>query len=135
MKIGIGTANFGNKYGFNNININSSKKIKAILYSVKSLGINMLDSSPTYGNSEKLLVKNDLSNCKVITKIKILNNRKKKNLFFEIKKSLLKLGINKFYAILIHQGSDIKFKKDKIINLLKYLKKKKTCFKNWYIYL
>ena len=75
MKIGIGTANFGNKYGLDNININSSKKIKRIIDFAKSYDIDMLDSAATYGYSEKLFGKNDLSNFKIITKLKISKNK------------------------------------------------------------
>ena len=112
MKIGIGTANFDQKYGINKSKIKSSKEIHNILNLAMFSGIKILDSSPCYGNSEKLLGKNKLDNFKIITKIKILSHEKKtrnlkKIIFTKIKKSLQKLKIKKLYAVLIHRSSDL----------------------------
>ena len=142
MKIGIGTANFGREYGLiNQSNIKSTKKISKILGLAINSKIKILDTSPNYGISEKILGKNKLSNFKIVTKIKFLPREKKtKNLnkliFTKIKRSLLKLKIKKFYAILIHQSSDMRnIRSRKILKILRELKKKKTCIKNRNFYL
>ena len=136
MKIGIGTANFGQEYGLiNQSNIKSTKKISKILGLAINSKIKILDTSPNYGISEKILGKNKLSNFKIVTKIKFLPREKKtKNLnkfiFTKIKRSLLKLKIKKFYAILIHQSSDMKnIRGRKILKILRELKKKKLVSK------
>ena len=68
MEIGIGTANFGQKYGLiNQSNIKTSKKISNILGLAINSKIKILDTSPNYGISEKILGKNKV-NIQFITK-------------------------------------------------------------------
>jgi hypothetical protein len=136
MKIGIGTANFGQKYGLiKQSNIKSAKKISKILGLAINSKIKILDTSPNYGVSEKILGKNKLNNFKIITKIKFSPREKKtKNLnkliFTKIKRSLLKLKIKKFYAVLIHQSYDMKnIRGGNILKILRKLKKKKLVSK------
>jgi len=130
MKIGLGTANFGQKYGLTRKNINSNKEIEKILkFSNKSI-IKLIDTSDNYGSSETLLGNNNLKNFKIITKLKISVNEKKSDnleniVFKKIEDSLSKLNIKKLYAILLHNSDDLKGdKKHKLIKVLKKLKKK-----------
>ena len=130
MKIALGTANFGQKYGLSKKNIKSNKKIKKILKFSNNSNIKLIDTSDNYGSSEALLGKNNLKDFKVITKLKISDNEKKsdnlENIIFEkIEQSLFKLNIKKLYAILLHNSNDLKGnKKYKLIKILKKLKKK-----------
>ena len=107
MNIALGTANFGSKYGINKKNINSIKNIKKILKYCSANKINILDNAQSYGSSEKLLNQCKLKKFKVITKIKLPKKYNKKDINKNIIKSLfetiLKLKINKFYAVLIHK--------------------------------
>ncbi len=130
MKIALGTANFGQKYGLAKKNINSKKEIKKILKFSNISNIKIIDTSGNYGSAESLLGSNDLKNFKVITKLKISAKEKKKDslesiVFNKIKTSLLKLNIKKLYAILLHSSDDLKYKKKYVlIKALKKLKKK-----------
>ena len=130
MKIALGTANFGQKYGLTGKNINSNKKIEKILKFSNNSTIKLIDTSDNYGSSEVLLGKNNLKNFKVITKLKISNNEKKSDdleniVFKKIEESLFKLNIKKLYAILLHSSNDLKGnKKQKLVKILKKLKKK-----------
>ncbi len=130
MKIALGTANFGQKYGLAKKNINSKKEIKKILKFSNISNIKIIDTSGNYGSGESLLGSNDLKNFKVITKLKISAKEKKKDslesiVFNKIKTSLLKLNIKKLYAILLHSSDDLKYKKKYVlIKALKKLKKK-----------
>jgi len=130
MKIGLGTANFGQKYGLTRKNINSNKEIEKILkFSNKSI-IKLIDTSDNYGSSETLLGNNNLKSFKIITKLKISVNEKKSDnleniVFKKIEDSLSKLNIKKLYAILLHNSDDLKGDKEhKLIKVLKKLKKK-----------
>ena len=130
MKIALGTANFGQKYGLTRKNINSNKEIEKILkFSNKSI-IKLIDTSDNYGSSEMLLGNNNLKSFKIITKLKISVNEKKSDnleniVFKKIEDSLSKLNIKKLYAILLHNSDDLKGdKKHKLIKVLKKLKKK-----------
>ena len=130
MKIALGTANFGQKYGLSKKNIKSNTKIKKILKFSNNSNIKLIDTSDNYGSSEALLGKNNLKNFKVITKLKISDNEKKSDdlediIFEKIEQSLFKLNIKKLYAILLHNSNDLKGnKKYKLIKILKKLKKK-----------
>jgi len=130
MKIALGTANFGQKYGLNGKNINSNKKIEKILKFSNNSAIKLIDTSDNYGSSEVLLGRNNLKNFKIITKLKISDNEKKSDdleniVFKKIEESLFKLKIKKLYAILLHSSNDLKGnKKQKLVKTLKKLKKK-----------
>jgi aryl-alcohol dehydrogenase-like predicted oxidoreductase len=130
MKIALGTANFGQKYGLAGKIIKSDKKIKKIIQFANNSKIKLIDTSNNYGSSETLLGNNNLKNFKIITKLKISNDEKKSNnleniVFNKVEESLLKLNIKKLYAILLHESNDLKSnKKHKLIKVLKKLKKR-----------
>ena len=135
MKIALGTANFGQKYGLSKKNIKSNKRIEKILKFSNSSNINLIDTSSNYGSSEILLGKNSLKNFKLVTKIKTSIKEKKSNnleniIYKKVEKSLLKLNTKKLYAILLHDINDLKGnRKHLIIKVLKKLKKKKLVSK------
>ena len=113
MKIGIGTAQLGLKYGI--VNSNSSLSIskndfsKILNLSLKKK-IKILDTAESYGNSEKLigslLLKKKFKNqFNIITKLSDLRFIKSKNIYREIYEkiniSLNNLKIKKIYGLLI----------------------------------
>ena len=130
MKIALGTANFGQKYGLAGKIIKSDKKIEKIIQFANNSKIKLIDTSNNYGSSETLLGNNNLKNFKIITKLKISNDEKKSNnleniVFNKVEESLLKLNIKKLYAILLHESNDLKSnKRHKLIKVLKKLKKR-----------
>ena len=130
MKIALGTANFGQKYGLAGKIIKSDKKVKKIIQFANNSKIKLIDTSNNYGSSETLLGNNNLKNFKIITKLKISNDEKKSNnleniVFNKVEESLFKLNIKKLYAILLHESDDLKSnKRHKLIIVLKKLKKK-----------
>ena len=55
MKLGIGTVQFGQKYGIsNNLEIPNKKEIKKILYFLHEKNIDYIDTAFLYGLSEKI---------------------------------------------------------------------------------
>ena len=66
MKIALGTANFGQKYGLSKKNIKSNTKIKKILKFSNNSNIKLIDTSDNYGSSEALLGKNNLLLFKIV---------------------------------------------------------------------
>tara|TARA_E500000178_G_scaffold356569_1_gene435550 strand:+ start:6405 stop:7250 length:846 start_codon:yes stop_codon:yes gene_type:complete len=114
----IGTANFGQKYGFKKIQVNS-KEIKKILNYAWKKNIRYIDTASFYGNTEKLIGKINDKKFKFISKIKInqkfINNPKL--IEYSVLKTIKNLKIKKLYALLIHNPSYlIKDKKKKIIS-------------------
>ena len=109
-KIAIGTANFCNHYGaFSNKRINENE-IKKVLKICKKFEIDTFDTSPDYGNSEKILGNLAGDNLKIITKIpkfeEIGNNA---NTFFEdlFYKSTENLKTKKIYAVLFRNPTSL----------------------------
>ena len=132
MKIALGTANFNNSYGILKNQISNYNKIKNIPKIINNHKIDYLDTAFDYGDFT--INKNKkISNIKIITKIKLPT--KKKLVFIDnlekiIKKKLLKLNINSFDTILIHDINDLKsvyadrfIKKIRLLKKLNYFKK------------
>ena len=130
MRIALGTANFGQKYGLAEQIIKSKKKVKKIIEFASKSKIELIDTSNNYGSSEALLGNNNLKNFKIMTKLKFSNDEKKSNnlenmVFKKVQESLYKLNIKKLYAILLHESNDLKGNnKHKLIKAMKKLKKK-----------
>jgi aryl-alcohol dehydrogenase-like predicted oxidoreductase len=129
MKLVIGTAQLGMKYGlFNNKKI-SHKEFKKIEKLVLKSKIHFIDTAISYGNSENIIGNSKLKNLNIITKIKF---PKKKSIYIkdwilkEIFKSLNKLKIKYIYGVLIHDYKDLLGKHGRIyLRSLQELKRKK----------
>ena len=125
MKLFIGTAQFGFKYGLNKTKI-KKLEIKNIEKILKKHSLKKFDTAMNYGESEKIIGNLKIKK-KVITKIK-LPKKKPKDLkkWFEEKlnKSLKKLKVKSLYGLLIHDTSDILGKDKEFLNILLDFKKK-----------
>lgn len=122
-KLALGTVQFGIDYGIANkvgqVDHFNSKKIIEI---AKINNIKLLDTASFYGESEKILGKNDISKFKITTKIKnLVNNKILTRDFFEnlIHTSLKNMNINKIYGVLFHSSENLKGKNG--LNILKIL--------------
>jgi aryl-alcohol dehydrogenase-like predicted oxidoreductase len=138
MKLVIGSAQLGMRYGlFNNKKI-SFKEFKKIEKLVLKSKINFIDTATSYGDSEKIIGNSKLKNLHIITKIKIPNKKNiniKNWLLKEISKSLSKLKIKKIYGVLIHNYKDLLGKHGKnYLFSLQELKKKKLLKKSVFLF-
>lgn len=131
-KITLGTVNFGMNYGLRkNRNKVTNHKAKILVRNALKLGINSFDTSPNYGDSEKIIGKllKHIKNKFIATKIQINNdskidfkkidrkiNQSRKNLF-QKKLDLLQIHNAKISHI---KNSKIKiyFKKLKSLNII-----------------
>jgi len=114
-RLGLGTAQFGMNYGISNRRgQNSLEEVKQILDEARNQGIDMLDTSPNYGNSEEVLGKSlkadDYFN--IITKTPVFDDetitQKSGNLLSEYcGRSLARLGYNKLYGLLVHHAENL----------------------------
>jgi len=112
-KLGLGTAQFGLDYGISSargsVNLNEVKKI---LNYAQSKNLGFLDTSPSYGDAEKVLGINNILSFEVITKTRhfdapkinkhdsiILNN--------DLDISLHNLKQKSVYGLLIHNADDL----------------------------
>lgn len=131
-KLIIGCAQFGSKYGISNISKPNLKEQRKILNLAKKNKISFIDTSPAYGNSEENLGKIGVNNFKIISKINKLskaqlkNKHLKKEILDNIKISLKKLKIKKFYGLLLHNSLDLNSKRaDEIYSAMLEAKKLK----------
>ncbi len=105
-RLGIGTVQFGVKYGISNNNGQTSlEEVSKILSLASENGINVLDTASGYGESEKVLEKFDLSKFKVVSKFLPPENEDliEKQLFHSLKN----LKVDSLYGYLAHRASDI----------------------------
>jgi aryl-alcohol dehydrogenase-like predicted oxidoreductase len=127
-KIIIGSANVNKRYGLinNKININEFKKL---LNFAVIKGINTVDTSPQYSNSEKV-IGSLKKNFKIVTKITRIPSKIKK---IEIEKwitnqflqSCKNLRLNKVYGLLLQNAETLLSKNSKFVfRALLNLKKK-----------
>ncbi len=113
--MGLGTAQFGMDYGISNRSgQNSLDEVRQILEEAQTLGINMLDTSPNYGNSEEVLGQclSDNNDFNIITKTpvfdeKIITQKSGDILAEYCECSLEQLGCNTLYGLLVHHAENL----------------------------
>ena len=126
-KIILGSANFNQKYGVkkNFINKNEVKKLLNLAYKSK---IKMIDTSPLYNKSEKIIGLLNNNRFKIISKIpQKPKNIKKKNIKKWLKQSVIislkNLKIKKFECLLLHNANSLLSKNgDEIYKSVKNVK-------------
>jgi aryl-alcohol dehydrogenase-like predicted oxidoreductase len=126
MKLFIGTAQFGFKYGLNKTQIKKSE-IKNIEKILKKKSLKKFDTAINYGESEKIIGNFNIKK-KVITKIKLPIKKPKdlKKWFDEkLNLSLKKLKVKSLYGLLIHDTADILGKNMEFLNILLDYQKKR----------
>lgn len=109
MKLGLGTAQFGIDYGISNKDGRTPKdEVRRILDYAATAGIQVLDTSPSYGVSEQVLgdVAADPQRFKVVTK-----TRPQVSSAYELRtdaqESLRRLSRSSLYGLLLHRSSDL----------------------------
>jgi aryl-alcohol dehydrogenase-like predicted oxidoreductase len=127
MKIAIGTAQFGMKYGISNVGGKvSQESCKEIIKYAASVGINTIDTAMTYGDSEAVLGNIGVKAFKVITKLPEVPEYivdVEGWVIKSVKDSISRLGVECVYGLLLHRPSQLLEPKGyKIITALKLLK-------------
>ena len=128
MKIALGTANFGQKYGLIKKKVTKQEIIK-ILNLCKNNNIKLIDTAINYGDTETELGKYDLSFFKICTKLPKIPYSKKKDVenwvTKNIDQSLKNLNLKKIDYVLMHSTNQLKLERSRIAyNVLHDLKKK-----------
>ncbi len=114
-RLGLGTAQYGMDYGISNRRgQNSLDEVKQILDEAKTLGIEMLDTSPNYGNSEEVLGKCLIKekHFHIVTKTPVFDKniitQKSGDILTEyFESSLEQLGCNTLYGLLVHHAENL----------------------------
>ena len=93
-KIALGTVQFGIDYGINSENGQvRPEEVRCILNYAHLQNIDLLDTAPAYGNSEKVLGEANVQNFKVVTKTRHFDNAEISNDDID----LLKPGSDKIF--------------------------------------
>lgn len=128
MKIAIGSANFGERYGLfgkRKFDKNEVLKLEKLLPDSK---IKFIDTANQYKDSEKIIGKSELKNLNIITKIKLpqkksISTNKYVNKIMSA--TLQRLNKKNLYSLLVHDYRDLLGIKGKhFLKELKILKKK-----------
>lgn len=109
MKLGLGTAQFGIDYGISNKDGRTPKdEVRRILDYAATAGIQVLDTSPSYGVSEQVLgdVAADPQRFKVVTKTRPQVSSASE-LRTDAQESLRRLSRSSIYGLLLHRSSDL----------------------------
>ena len=135
-KLTLGTVQLGMDYGIaNKIGKPKSDVSFDILVAALHGGINTIDTSIDYGNSEKIIgdfIKSDNKNeFNIVTKFNLVNNNSinlnqiRKDIYEQVNSSISTLGIEKIPIYLFHQGKgqDMESYADPVSMVLSELKK------------
>ncbi|MDC6482276.1 aldo/keto reductase [Pelagibacteraceae bacterium] len=128
-KLVLGSANIARTYGINNSNLAKNSSLEDIFILLKRKKIFFIDTAHAYENSERNLSEFNLKKFNIISKLPIMyrdKNKKKieSQIINYVNKSLKKLKIKSFYALLIHNTKDLRGKQgEKIFKTLRLLKK------------
>ena len=110
-KLGIGTAQFGQRYGISNkFGKVSQSEAENILNLAKLNSIDIIDTAISY-NSESCLGNIGVKEYKVVTKLPPVPNGAKNIcewIDLQIKSSLKRLRVNSVYGLLLHNSEDYK---------------------------
>lgn len=113
-KLGIGTVLFGMNYGITKSKQIPFSEIRKILEIAEKYGVKVIDTAPSYGNSEKMLGEalKKSHDFKIVTKtITFPHSYITKEMVDELKKgvyqSLNHLKQDRLYGLLVHQQSDL----------------------------
>ena len=116
MKIAIGSANLGTKYGLFGKKKFEIKEIQKIEKLLSKTNIKFIDTAHQYKNSEEIIGKSKLKKLNIVTKIKLPKQRSS-NIKIIVKKivfkSLKRLNRNSIHSILVHDYKDLLGKKGK----------------------
>lgn len=105
-RIGIGTVQFGTKYGISNkIGQTPIEEVSKILVLALENEISVLDTASGYGESEEVLGQFDLSKFKVVSKF--LPSEKGDIIERQLNQSLKNLKVNTLYGYLAHRVLDV----------------------------
>ena len=119
MKLAIGTAQFGMKYGISNINGKVSQEdCKKIINYATSAGINTIDTAMAYGDSEEVLGSIGINPFKVITKLPEVPKSAvdiSDWIIKSVKDSVSRLGLESLYGLLLHRPHQLFEEKGKEI--------------------
>ena len=125
----LGTANLGERYGISASDISKNNSFKRIFSLLKKEKVFFIDTANSYKNAQKYLKKVNVKKFKIIYKIPKYKEENldilKKKVINHVERSLKRLNISRFYALLVHDTKELNGNKGKkIFETLKLFKKR-----------
>lgn len=130
MKLALGTAQFGSDYGINNTNgkVSIDNVVRIVEYS-RSVGINVIDTATSYGESEEHLGIVGVDDFNIITKLPSIPeyiSDVDSWIINEVNASIKRLNVKNLYCLMLHRPNQLlEGRGEDIISSLKKLKKSK----------
>ncbi len=111
-KLVLGTVQFGLDYGVAGGRCIPEEEIHSILSLARNAGVDVLDTAPTYGNSEEVIgryLNDEPGVFRIITKVPPLDKSRNPVALLQetFRCSLELLGVDSVYALLVHSTSDL----------------------------
>lgn len=110
-KLAFGTAQWGGHYGISNKTGPLGEKAgKEVLALGRQKGMDTIDTARSYGGAEDILGRIGVADWRIVTKLARRDYECEKGIAAveqAVEDSRKKLGINQFYAILVHHASDL----------------------------
>lgn len=137
-KIGLGAVQFGLDYGISNPQgMTPISQVSSIMKFALKSGINLIDTAPSYGESEVVIgkTKSITDTYKIVTKINpiseiVICDATLAKIEHDFYTSLVRLKAKNIYGLLFHDANDLRKKGiDKVFNFLLDLKKQKLISK------
>mgnify|MGYP000868844256 CR=1 FL=1 len=127
MKLALGTAQFGMRYGISNVSGKVSEEDgKTILKYAASAGVDTIDTAMAYGDSEQILGNICVDGFNVVTKLPEIPEHiadVEGWVIKAVKDSVSRLGVESLYGLLIHRPSQLFEPKGvKILSSIRLLK-------------
>tara|TARA_B110000211_G_scaffold201492_1_gene233114 strand:+ start:886 stop:1752 length:867 start_codon:yes stop_codon:yes gene_type:complete len=128
MKLALGTAQFGMRYGISNVNGKVSQEGgKAILKYAASAGVDTIDTAMAYGDSEQVLGNIGVEGFNLVTKLPEIPeciNDIEGWVIKSVEDSVSRLGVESLYGLLLHRPNQLSESKGiKILSAIRLLKK------------
>jgi len=133
-KIVVGGAQIANKYGVVGKSLTKNEAIKILNFFIKKNKKIYVDTSPNYGNSQKLLDDLAIKNCFIITKIKNIpkNEKQIESYIINFIQNLQKRVNKKIFCIFLHDEKDLNnLRRLKVIKKVFQKLKKRNIIRNF----
>lgn len=123
MNVILGSANFGNVYGYKKSFKSSREDISILIREAEARGVKLIDTSPAYGTAQKILGDIVPRNMNFITKFKVEPDKESligQDIERSLAGSLNELRRSNLHGGLIHNSDDLS--KDKLYKAINKLK-------------
>lgn len=105
QKIGLGTVQFGTRYGISNkVGKTPETEVAKVLELARKYKVELIDTASAYGDAEKVLGQNDLSSFRIVSKFMPPEYSPVSE---QLKRSIANMGVDSLYGYLAHRPNHL----------------------------